>query len=173
MIYFFLYIGLLWNFSLAISFNVTVNVDSPIGNVSDKFISFTLDAYQVGQKDWAGMNFTELEPLAKALGPSYYRFGGTSADLLTFVENGTTYREKLAYSLMNITISGAQFDQLYTFTKNVGWRLIFDFDLLRRNSDDKWDPTNAINLLNYTTSKGYEYDFELGNVIISMAELLE
>ena len=58
MIYFFLYIGLLWNLSLAVSVNVTVNVDSPIGNVSDKFISFALDTYQVGQKDWAGMNFT-------------------------------------------------------------------------------------------------------------------
>ena len=48
----------------------------------------------------------ELEPLAKALGPSYYRFGGTNADWLTFVENGTTYSEKLAYNVTNITISG-------------------------------------------------------------------
>jgi hypothetical protein len=48
----------------------------------------------------------ELEPLAKAMGPSYYRFGGTNADWLKFVENGTTYREKLPYNVTNITMSG-------------------------------------------------------------------
>jgi hypothetical protein len=48
----------------------------------------------------------ELEPLAKAMGPSYYRFGGTNADWLKFIENGTTYREKLPYNVTNITMSG-------------------------------------------------------------------
>ena len=42
--------------------------------------------------------FRELEPLAKALGPSYYRFGGYSADLLIFTENGTTDNETIPIS---------------------------------------------------------------------------
>ena len=62
-------------------------------------------------------------------------------------------------------IIGAQFDQLYTFTKNAGWRLIFDLsDLFNRNStNEKLDLSNAKVLIDYASSKGYDLDFELGN----------
>ena len=58
---------------------------------------------------------------------------------------------------------GAQFGQLYNFTKNVGWRLIFDLNQMLRTADNHWNSTNAQLLINYTSSKGYDFDFELGN----------
>lgn len=110
--------------------------------------------------------------MAKAFGPAYYRFGGTIADWLIFNETQTHFHDKLAYNVTNITISSRanfldstdeflaqQLDQLYNFTKNAGWRLIFDMNLELFNRNQ----TNAIQLLNYTSSKGYDFDFELGN----------
>uniref|UniRef100_A0A914D766 Uncharacterized protein n=1 Tax=Acrobeloides nanus TaxID=290746 RepID=A0A914D766_9BILA len=64
----------------------------------------------------------------------------------------------------NFTMTAQQFDQLYTFSKNIGWRFIFDLnELKRKDNGTTWDSTNAKELLDYTSSKGYDFDFELGN----------
>src|SRR4051794_18037782 len=60
------------------------------------------------------------------------------------------------------SLIGAKLDQLYNFSKNAGWSLIFDLNLMLR-SGDKWDPSNSQDFINYTSSKGYEMNFELGN----------
>uniref|UniRef100_A0A914E7Z5 Uncharacterized protein n=1 Tax=Acrobeloides nanus TaxID=290746 RepID=A0A914E7Z5_9BILA len=39
------------------------------------------------RSDWYGLNFTYIEPLAKALGKLYFRFGGTYADYTVFQDN--------------------------------------------------------------------------------------
>ncbi|XP_055955925.1 heparanase-like, partial [Patella vulgata] len=46
---------------------------------------------------------------------------------------------------------------------DVGWDLIFDFNVfLRKNGN--WDPSNAIELLEYTVKQGYKpAGYELGN----------
>ena len=60
-------------------------------------------------------------------------------------------------------------DQLYNFTQNSGWRLIFDLNVWTTSENNspgpnwKWNSTNTEQFLNYTSSKGYAIDFELGN----------
>ena len=57
---------------------------------------------------------------------------------------------------------------MYNFTRNVGWSLIFDLNLMLRtdnSSTGKWNSTNAQQFINYSSQKGYTMDFELGNGI--------
>lgn len=50
------------------------------------------------------------------------------------------------------------------FSMDVGWRMLFDFNVLLSNGSD-WSPTNARKLLQYTAHRNYatNIDFELGN----------
>ena len=81
------------------------------------------------------------------------RFGGTGADNLIFKANATQAKH---------IFTGWDFDYLYNFTQAAGWSLIFDLNQLIRNGSN-WDPSDAIEFLDYATSKGYSLDFELGN----------
>uniref|UniRef100_A0A914CFQ3 Uncharacterized protein n=1 Tax=Acrobeloides nanus TaxID=290746 RepID=A0A914CFQ3_9BILA len=107
-----------------------------------------------------GLNLTFVTPLAKALGPSYFRVGGTHADYAIFQEkNSTVDKGQYVFSFKLL-------DETYSFVQNAGWRLIFDLnDMLRTNetSTGRWNSSNAQLFLNYTSQKGYELDFELGN----------
>ena len=54
-------------------------------------------------------------------------------------------------------------DLLNKFTSEVGWDLIFDLNVLLRESG-RWNPSNAVELLQYTITRGYNVSvFELGN----------
>ena len=54
-------------------------------------------------------------------------------------------------------------DLLNKFTSEVGWDLIFDLNVLLREGG-RWNPSNAIELLKYTITRGYNVSvFELGN----------
>ena len=66
--------------------------------------------------------------------------------------------------LQYVTIVAAEmYDQLHQFVSKVGWMLIFDLNVLVR-SNGSWDPTNAIQLMDYTVKKGYKMaGWELGN----------
>ncbi len=62
------------------------------------------------------------------------------------------------------TMSGADWDKLTSFSDSVGWKLLFDGNvLLRRNG--KWDPSNMRSLLDYSLKKRKPPNiaFELGN----------
>lgn len=62
----------------------------------------------------------------------------------------------------NLLFEGQQLDQIYDFASKAGLQLIFDLNLLER-SGHEWDPTNAIQLLQYASEHGYQIHFELGN----------
>lgn len=53
---------------------------------------------------------------------------------------------------------------LVELTLSIGGRLLFDLNLQQRFGQ-QWDPTNAIELLEFFTQNGYGHnvDFELGN----------
>uniref|UniRef100_A0A914D135 Uncharacterized protein n=1 Tax=Acrobeloides nanus TaxID=290746 RepID=A0A914D135_9BILA len=153
---------------------------TPVGNVSDKYLSFTLDSLSAYPETWQYINFSFMVPLAKALAPSYFRFGGTYSDVFVFNEtlNGPINQE-VPWALTNgffgnktTIFSGEQFDTLYNFASNSGWRFIFDLNLMLRNGtgwteatihSSRWNSTNAKTLFDYASSKGYEMDWELGN----------
>jgi hypothetical protein len=95
------------------------------------------------------------------LGPTYLRVGGTHANWEIFQENSST-----VYKRKDYVFTFELLDETYNFVQNAGWRLIFDLnDMLRTNetSTGRWNSSNAQLFLNYTSQKGYEMDFELGN----------
>jgi heparanase len=135
-------------------------------------------------------SFRFIEPLAKELAPSYLRFGGTQADALIFQEKAdlnfvievptpcparadstriwhnftfTGFPKRTKYIILNLFQHlGHQLDQIYNFAKNTGMRFIFDLNMVLR-SGSRWDPSNAIRLIEYAKRRGYDLDFELGN----------
>ena len=63
------------------------------------------------------------------------------------------------------TMTKKELDAINDFVNEVGWRLIFGFNQLLRQSDGHWDSSNAEHLIDYTMKKGYEVAWELGNGI--------
>lgn len=60
-------------------------------------------------------------------------------------------------------VPGTFFDEAHEFVSTVGWDFIFDLNVLFRQND-KWDPSNAMELMNYTVKHGYKMaGWELGN----------
>ncbi|XP_055955935.1 heparanase-like [Patella vulgata] len=136
---------------------ITIDLESAqaVRNVSSKFVGVTLDSGLIVQR-WKTFNLTSQKvlTLAKGISPSYLRIGGTACDRLVF--NRTNDH---AYHPLTV----ADWDNLNHFVMNAGWDLIFDFNLfLRKNGN--WDPSNAIELLEYTVKQGYKpAGYELGN----------
>jgi len=61
-------------------------------------------------------------------------------------------------------MTGAEFDSLYNFTRTVGWKLIFDLNVLLRKEGFEWDKSNARSLLTYAQERNYSnISWELGN----------
>ena len=80
----------------------------------------------------------------------YLRIGGSDADHVKF--DPTMY-------ILNTT----EFNMLCEFAHQLRWKLVFDLNLLMRNPDGTWDPTNALQLIEYAFKKGYYVQYELGN----------
>uniref|UniRef100_A0A914D9R8 Uncharacterized protein n=1 Tax=Acrobeloides nanus TaxID=290746 RepID=A0A914D9R8_9BILA len=72
----------------SLSVNVNVNTASPVRTIQDKFLSVAYDSGHAFAAN-LGINFRYIAPLAKALGPAYFRFGGGEADTLLFQVNKT------------------------------------------------------------------------------------
>ncbi|XP_050397952.2 heparanase isoform X2 [Patella vulgata] len=143
--------------------------------VSSLFVGVTIDSSVIRNR-WMTMDFSsqKMLTLARGLAPSYIRVGGTDCDFLIFnmTEDRTLrYKPQAQYVVedeldktgINFTMTPEDWDKLNLFTQDVGWSLIFDFNVfLRKNG--QWDPTNAKELLRYTVLKGYKpAGYELGN----------
>ncbi|XP_048250661.1 heparanase-like [Haliotis rufescens] len=106
----------------------------------------------------------QLKTLARAFSPCILRIGGTDADGVTFTPS------LQAPNVSNSVLTGHVWDEINNFTKDVGWDLIFGLSVLQRK-DGHWDPSNADQLLDYTSQKGHDiYGFELGNEPINLPD---
>lgn len=54
-------------------------------------------------------------------------------------------------------------DELNSFVEDVGFQLVFDINVLLRTPENKWDPSNLEQLLDYNSKKGHKVNFQLGN----------
>jgi len=61
--------------------------------------------------------------------------------------------------------SEEDFDNINHLAAAADWRLVFDLNVLLRDRDDRWNSTNARELLHYAVKKKYDnnMDLELGN----------
>ena len=137
---------------------IMVNLTGYVYEVSDQFLSVTIDAGNI-HDNWEVINFTapRIINMAKAFAPAMLRVGGTSGDFIIFEK--TT---KLNGKESNFTMNTTQWDAVNMFVEAVGWDFIFGLNVLLRKNGS-WDSANAEELLTYTTSKGYKVNWELGN----------
>ncbi|XP_067659153.1 heparanase-like [Haliotis asinina] len=142
------------------SVSVDINTDSVLQTIDDRFVGVTFDAILIRngfQKTGVDFRSPQLKTLARAFSPCTLRIGGTDADGVRFNQSWKTP------SISDSVLTAHVWDEINNFTKEVGWDLIFGLSVLQRK-DGRWDPSNADQLLDYTTQKGYDiYGFELGN----------
>lgn len=64
----------------------------------------------------------------------------------------------------NCYFSAKIWDEIHEFVQEAKLDLTFDLNVLKRTKDQKWNSTNAIELLKYTQGQGYTMaGWELGN----------
>lgn len=148
---------------------VDLDTSHPVAQTSDHFLSVTIDAGVIGQHLDPVQNFTppRLLNMARALSPAVWRLGGTSEDYVVFNHStnavGLGLRSGLDRSRDTAVLTATQWDTINTFSRDAGWHLIYGLNALLRTKEGHWDPTNAEQLLNYTSGKGYTVSWELGN----------
>ena len=155
--------------------DVTVDLQHSVCDVSEQFLSVTIDAGSIRNKLWEKINFTSprMQNLARALTPAMLRVGGTSQDYLYFQDN-VEYTEVSEMTDMkfngkvavptNFTMTAGDWDAINKFVTLAGWEFIFGLNALTRvGTDSAWDSGNAMKLMEYTLSKNYNVNWELGN----------
>ncbi|XP_011341385.2 heparanase isoform X2 [Ooceraea biroi] len=136
--------------------------------ISDKFLSFGLDTGLLRKMNELPVGQEKFINLARHLSPAYVRVGGTAADCLTFDQNQQKSSEKIlspvdGQNISNFTISGADLLAIYDFTVKAELRMIFDLNVLLRNSDGSWNDTNAREIIAFAKNQNMELDWQLGN----------
>eukprot|EP00105_Crassostrea_gigas_P019717 XP_011438298.1 PREDICTED: heparanase [Crassostrea gigas] len=170
------------------AFSVTFDPKSIISTTSKQFVGVTLDTGLLRVR-WDKLDFRspKVLTLAKGLSPyskTYLRLGGTAADFCTFtlsintsrnakeLHPGRLSKDDLLFHLKrnkhkNLTeffMTGITWDKIHEFVQEAKLDLIFDLNVLKRTKDQKWNSTNAIELLKYTQKRGYTMaGWELGN----------
>lgn len=159
----------------------TIDLSRPAAQVSERFLSVTVDLSQVvGGKWWdpaAGhiemssgslkspifdFHRPQLDRLTSALSPLYLRIGGSESD-------------KIFYNLDNnpavppgyqSVLTRSQWDAIQAFCQRNDCRLIFTLNAgpAARNADGSWNPANAEALMQYAASREHQVEvWELGN----------
>ncbi|XP_064626037.1 heparanase-like isoform X2 [Lineus longissimus] len=159
--------------------DLQVNFNQVVRKTSDKFLSVQFDDGLI-QRHWQQIDFGSqlFSTLCKGLYPAYVRIGGTAQDMLHFQPDGhvTSIKDNLTENaywdyvnkigrqpFVNFNLTGKQLDQLYHFfALSANFTMVFGLNALIRIGDN-WDPSNAVKLLDYTSKRGYQMDFQLGN----------
>ncbi|XP_028408054.1 heparanase-like [Dendronephthya gigantea] len=132
---------------------VNLSTDNVVRTTSDRFLSITLGSTIV-RNGWRTLKDSrKLLSLARGLSPAYFRIGGTVQDYLYWDKDG---EDDNCYN-------AAQLERLYQFAQNARLDLIFGLSPLTRKPDGTWDPTNAEELFQFMSEKGYSMSWELGN----------
>lgn len=172
-----------------IDVGIDINLTTAIAEVDERYLSVTLDSGIIRYR-WQEWNFRSkrLRTLAAALSPCYLRLGGTDADFMVFnpqervgnhlrlnrndhmkvhdmqLDTCDGWKYCKPKNTTKFTMTREDWDNINMFSMDVGWRMLFDFNVLLSNGSD-WSPTNARKLLQYTAHRNYatNIDFELGN----------
>ncbi|CAB4037469.1 heparanase-like isoform X2 [Paramuricea clavata] len=159
------------------NYEVHINMKQCIHKTNQKFLSIALDSSLI-RFHWNHFNFSseKLQNLAKGLAPAYLRIGGTDEDFLLFNPD-ETYRKNPSHDkrtdlqkmsrdhpFTNFTMTTKDVDNLFTFAKESGLRIIFGLNVLLRDSKTyHWNSANAEEFMKYITGRGFTCDWELGN----------
>jgi heparanase 1 len=134
--------------------------DAVVGNISDRFVSWTMDATLTGR--WSterdGFWYNPItRNLAKQLSPAFFRFGGTQADYTEYdfpTAAGVVQLPQMPPINNTETLNSSHFDAMVSFTEEVGWDFVFGVNsVTSRTSENAWDPAPFKTLLAYSKQK--------------------
>ncbi|KAL5022409.1 hypothetical protein ScPMuIL_001564 [Solemya velum] len=141
---------------------IKIDTNKIAGQTHDMFVGVTLDLETIVRSNWGYMNTSsqKIKNLAQALSPCFLRVGGTMSD---HVHYDVPYQTDVWPTPEDKNLTASNWDRLNIFSRDVGWKMIFGLNALRR-INNVWFPFNARDLMNYTSYKGYNITgFELGN----------
>lgn len=153
---------------------VSVDLEHASRTVSDQFLSVTIDSNSIKYNLYnLDLKSERMINIAKALAPAMLRVGGTEQDFLIFSKKeehdyqNYTVEQEVKDDQKNFTMSASQWDTINQYVQAAGWDIVFGLNVFLRTSwpQGDWDTTNAEQLMNYTISKGYKVNWELGNGI--------
>ena len=158
----------------ATTVNITVELLRRIHEVSDGYLSVTMDAAEL-RNHLKNVNLSDPRVVntARGLAPAVFRIGGTDGDYAIFGDNGSNTTTKGSYeSPSNFTFSAEIWDEVNTFARKVGWDLVFGLNSKLRSPwpNGAWDTSNAMQLMAYSKKKGYNVSWELGNGEFSLCK---
>ncbi|KAG8248074.1 hypothetical protein J6590_048393 [Homalodisca vitripennis] len=141
-----------------------LNTSGSLYKTNKLFLSFSIDSHQIRHGlSKPSLSNSELIRLTSYLSPGYLRIGGTDADRLVFKQNNSVSRSRPNSNLQDtFNMSDKKWTEIYRFAELSGFRVLFDLNVLLRNGS-RWDSSNAKSLLDFSASKGYKVDWQLGN----------
>lgn len=172
---------------------LSVDVTTALHITDRRYLSVTISGGQLRKGlvgyDFSSPKFQNL---AAALAPADVRIGGTYSDFLHFdptsdeancvnvtaidsadegdddeetslEEAREEKQENFAMGQLQYTFSGARWDNMTKFCDQVGWDILWDFNLLD-SMTQPWDPNTAKEFLEFSAERGIRIPmFELGN----------
>jgi heparanase 1 len=148
--------------------------DQTVAEVSERFLSFTIDIAQVvggrfwgsaDQVDWVAGGSSPvdaydfdrpmLKRLAQNLAPAYLRIGGTAADESYYQMGSSRSAPPAPY---HYTLTREQWDAVNRFAQEAGLEMVFTLNAGRgpRDSRGQWKAENTRELVEYSVEKGYK-----------------
>lgn len=168
----------------SVAVQVSVDLDRPVAEISERYLSFSIDTSQVvGGKWWNpeadriefssgtlhspvfDFSRPKLDRLVKALAPAYLRLGGSEADK-TYYDLRATGRAPIVPPGYESAMSRAQWDAAHAFAARNDLALVFCLNAgpATRDRGGCWQGDNAAELLAYTAQRDYPVAvWELGN----------
>jgi heparanase 1 len=166
---------------------VTLHLERPLAEVSERYLSFSVDTSQVvggkwwdpqaGRVEWSSgtvqapvFDFARprLNRLTRALAPAYLRIGGSEADKVYYHLGATTGARLAVPGGYESVFSRGQWDAVHAFAAGNDLDVVCTLNAgpAVRDRAGRWQGDNAAELLAYTARQGYPVAvWELGNEV--------
>jgi heparanase 1 len=172
---------------LPYALRVTLDLEQPLAEVSERYLSFSIDTSQVvggkwwnpqaDQVEWSSgtvqaavfdFDRPRLNLLTEALAPAYLRVGGSEADKVYYnLEAGPGARPAAPEGYESVFTRG-QWDAVHAFASRNDLDVVCTLNAgpAARDRAGCWQGDNAAQLLAYTAQRGYSVAvWELGNEV--------
>lgn len=153
--------------------SITVSQDH-VHEVDPNYLSVAIDTSVLLGGTWWNANnrldlaHPRLRALTRALAPAYLRIGGTDADRVFYILNGSEGVRKTPFEAAPISLSATDWEQIISFAKDVKMPLMFTLNAGpgARYADGSWNSDNARELVRFAAQRHDPVAvWELGNEI--------
>ena len=123
-----------------------------VGGTSQDLLTYTPDG---GIENWE----SSTNPIQKCSKSNMKPYPNCTSNLQCYNCDGDVSNSS------KFTMSSHDWDLVNSFALKAGWELIFGLNVFPRidREGDRWDSSNARQLIQYTMDKGYQVAWELGN----------